>query len=154
MRAYFLLPCLVLGSIGVLPAPAAPLQTSGFAGRTCGPTACNLVLPPPEPQATPIIRWAQGRCGTLTAKVTLLNDERVAVPSNPIISDIALVANGRVLHLELRTAEPVRMIEPGSFVDSVRYVGAIPPDLSGILKLSNGPEPTIEVALDAANPCP
>jgi len=46
------------------------------------------------------------------------------------------------------------MIEPGRFVGSVRYTAVIPPALSGAVKLSNGPEPIIEVELDTANPCP
>jgi hypothetical protein len=154
MKAYFLIPALVFGGLFLLPASAVPQQTSGFAGQTCGPNGCNPVLPPPPPEATPIIRWAQARCGVLTANVTLLNETRVAVPSNPVIRDIALTANGHVSRPELRTVEPVRMIEPGQFADSVRYTGVIPSDLSGTVKLSNGPEPIIEMQLDTANPCP
>jgi len=154
MRAYYILPWLALCSLFMWPAPAAPRQASGFAGQTCGPDGCHLILPPPEPDATPIIRWAQARCGTLTANVTLLNETRIPVPSNPVIRDLALTANGHVSHPELRTAEPVRMIEPGRFVGSVRYTAVIPPALSGAVKLSNGPEPIIEVELDTANPCP
>lgn len=133
---------------GICPADAQ------FAGRTCGPNGCHLVLPPPPPSATPFVQWVCGGKGMLGIGIVWLNGHSVPVPIASEIDDAALSAGDKVLHPTFTTDAQAGTIAPDSFTMRIFYHAAIRDDLPQSFRLAIGQQMAVAIDLKQLNPCP
>ncbi|MBN8815861.1 MAG: hypothetical protein J0J06_10480 [Sphingomonas sp.] len=141
-------------SAAVKCAVIAALASITSANAQCVPPDCYPTMPALPPTASAAVRSVCGGRDGLVLVVTLINDSRIWVPGNPDIWNTELRVDGRILKPTFKTRGPVRWIEPGHFLDNVRYRADLPAGLTGTAELSIGFEPTITFNLDTLNSCP